>query len=73
MESEGLLLPGALPTPPEPARAQDLNQVHLTALSSEASLSKVVIGNSSEWPGNGGTIPNENSFFTTRVDPVSPP
>ena len=54
-----------MPGTPEPrlngANRKDLEVDHLTALSSEASLSIVVISNYRFWSGNGGTPPSKNS------------
>ena len=47
-------------TPPYGANRKDFKADHLTALSSEASLSIVVISNYYKWTGIGGTPPSES-------------
>ena len=71
--SGGLLLPGALRTPPDRATGQGLRSDYRHRLRSDGLRSIVVVGNYCVWPDNGGAMPNTACLFTTRVEPVSPP
>ena len=65
------------PVPPEP-RLTVLNHQGLSLgqshrLRGETCLSIVVIGNYSEWPDIGGTMPSKSKPFRLPVEPISPP